>query len=168
MLHNNYYTSPICRRKVEMSHVSKVKVPPSSCCQLGTLEDRLVTELRLEGISDMTAGNAFLPGFMERFNAELAKVPAKPDNLHRLMNKPRTARPRSCAGGISTMSTGNLPATNASGLRWRRIMSPAASSASISIPTPLPTAGRTSAGKAFPARQRLRPQPAACDPCRNY
>ena len=51
-----------------------------------TLQDRLVKELRLEGISDMAAGNAFLPGFMERFNAQFAKVPAKPDNLHRTLN----------------------------------------------------------------------------------
>ena len=31
-----------------------------------TLQDRLVKELRLAGISDMAAGNAFLPGFIER------------------------------------------------------------------------------------------------------
>lgn len=51
-----------------------------------TLQDRLVKELRLAGISDMEAGNAFLPTFMERYNAKFAKVPRRPDNLHRPLN----------------------------------------------------------------------------------
>lgn len=51
-----------------------------------TLQDRLVKELRLAGISDMTAGNAFLPGFMARFNAQFSVAPLKPDNLHRPLN----------------------------------------------------------------------------------
>jgi len=51
-----------------------------------TLQDRLVKELRLVGISDIEAGNTFLPGFMERFNAKFAKTPARPDNLHRSLN----------------------------------------------------------------------------------
>jgi len=51
-----------------------------------TLQDRLVKELRLAGISDMAAGNAFLPGFVACFNARFAKAPARADNLHRAMN----------------------------------------------------------------------------------
>lgn len=51
-----------------------------------TLQDRLVKGLRLEGISDMDAGNAFLPGFVERFNEKFAITPIKSDNLHRALN----------------------------------------------------------------------------------
>ena len=51
-----------------------------------TLQDRLVKELRLAGISDMHAGNAFLPAFMARYNARFAKAPRRPDNLHRALN----------------------------------------------------------------------------------
>ena len=51
-----------------------------------TLQDRLVKELRLAGIDDIEGGNAFLPGFMERYNAKFAKAPAQEDNLHRAMN----------------------------------------------------------------------------------
>jgi len=51
-----------------------------------TLQDRLVKGLRLEGISDMDAGNAFLPVFMERFNEKFAITPQKSDNLHRMLN----------------------------------------------------------------------------------
>lgn len=51
-----------------------------------TLQDRLVKELRLEGISDMEAANALLLGFTERYNAKFAKAPRRADNLHRPMN----------------------------------------------------------------------------------
>lgn len=51
-----------------------------------TLQDRLLKELRLAGISDIAAANAFLPGFTERFNTKFAKAPRRADNLHRPMN----------------------------------------------------------------------------------
>jgi transposase len=51
-----------------------------------TLQDRLVKELRLAGISDMQSANAFLPMFMERYNARFAKAPRRPDDLHRALN----------------------------------------------------------------------------------
>ena len=51
-----------------------------------TLQDRLVTELRLASISDMDTANAFLPAFMKRYNTKFAKVPRRPDNLHRPLN----------------------------------------------------------------------------------
>jgi len=51
-----------------------------------TLQDRLVKELRLAGISDIEAANAFLPVFTTRFNQKFAKVPTRPDNLHRALN----------------------------------------------------------------------------------
>ncbi|MCZ4093344.1 ISNCY family transposase [Sinorhizobium psoraleae] len=51
-----------------------------------TLQDRLVKELRLSGISDMEAGNAFLPGFIARHNARFARTPARSEDLHRPLN----------------------------------------------------------------------------------
>lgn len=48
-----------------------------------TLQDRLVKELRLAGVTGIDAGNAFLPGFIERFNARFAVSPARPDDVHR-------------------------------------------------------------------------------------
>lgn len=53
-----------------------------------TLQDLLVKELRLAGISDMAAGNAFLPGFMARHNERLACHPARSDDLHRPLDVP--------------------------------------------------------------------------------
>jgi hypothetical protein len=40
----------------------------------GTLQDRLVKEMRLSGIDTLVAGNAFLPAFMEKYNARFAKA----------------------------------------------------------------------------------------------
>lgn len=51
-----------------------------------TLQDRLVKELRIAGISNMEDGNAFLAGFVDRYNVKFAKASARPDNLHRALN----------------------------------------------------------------------------------
>jgi transposase len=42
----------------------------------GTLQDRLVAELRLAGIATLPAANAFLPQFTPQFNARFARLPA--------------------------------------------------------------------------------------------
>jgi hypothetical protein len=50
-----------------------------------TLQDRLVKELRLAGVSTMEAGNAFLPTFMADYNARFAKAPFNAKDLYRPM-----------------------------------------------------------------------------------
>jgi hypothetical protein len=55
-----------------------------------TLQDRLVKELRLAGVSTMEAGNAFLPTFMTDYNARFAKAPFNDKDMHR----PMTSRDR--------------------------------------------------------------------------
>ncbi len=50
-----------------------------------TLQDRLVKELRLAGVSTMEDGNAFLPAFMADYNARFAKAPFNDKDLHRPM-----------------------------------------------------------------------------------
>jgi len=48
-----------------------------------TLQDRLVKELRLAGISDIEAANAFLPAFVQDYNQRFAKSPQNPADTHR-------------------------------------------------------------------------------------
>jgi transposase len=48
-----------------------------------TLQDRLVKELRLRGISDPERANAYLPEFMADFNRRFALPPANPVDAHR-------------------------------------------------------------------------------------
>jgi hypothetical protein len=49
----------------------------------GTLQDRLVKELRLAGISTVEAANAWLPGFITDHNARFGREPVNPKDLHR-------------------------------------------------------------------------------------
>jgi len=49
----------------------------------GTLQDRLVKAMRLEGVSTIAEANAFLPGYMARHNQRFAKTPFDPRDLHR-------------------------------------------------------------------------------------
>lgn len=44
----------------------------------GTLQDRLVSELRLRGLTTLEAGNAFVPEFLEDFRRRFARAPAEP------------------------------------------------------------------------------------------
>jgi transposase len=52
-----------------------------------TLQDRLVLELRLAGIKSIKEANAFLPGFIKRFNARFAVVPLEPQSAYRPLEK---------------------------------------------------------------------------------
>jgi hypothetical protein len=49
----------------------------------GTLQDRLVKELRLAGISTVAAANEWLPGLMTSHNDRFGRAPANAKDLHR-------------------------------------------------------------------------------------
>ena len=51
----------------------------------GTLQDRLVKEMRLAVVSTMEAGNAFLDGFLADYNARFSRPAAREANLHRVV-----------------------------------------------------------------------------------
>lgn len=56
--------------------------------QNGTLQDRLVKEMRLEGISDLDAANYFLINeFLPKYNARFRKEPASRANAHRRLSR---------------------------------------------------------------------------------
>lgn len=48
-----------------------------------TLQDRLVKEMRLRGLSSRAAGNAYLPEFIADFNARFAVPARRPEDAHR-------------------------------------------------------------------------------------
>ena len=50
-----------------------------------TMQDRLVKEMRLLGISSMEAGNAYLPAFMQDFNQRFAEEPRSSVDAHRAL-----------------------------------------------------------------------------------
>jgi transposase len=53
----------------------------------GILQDRLVKELRLLGISDIETANTYLPEFVKQYNEKFAKEPKDVTDMHRRLNK---------------------------------------------------------------------------------
>lgn len=49
----------------------------------GVLQDRLIKEMRLAGISSIEEANAFLPKFIEEHNKRFGYPPKNPENAHR-------------------------------------------------------------------------------------
>lgn len=62
-----------------------------------TLQDRLVKALRLAGISDITAANAFLGDYLARHNARFAVTPADDTDAHLLYEGDTAHLARICA-----------------------------------------------------------------------
>ena len=52
-----------------------------------TLQDRLVKELRLAGITTIEEANKFLEKYIPKFNAKFAVIPNRRKNLHKKLNK---------------------------------------------------------------------------------
>lgn len=50
-----------------------------------TLQDRLVKEMRLKGISTIKEGNHYLPEFLQGFNERFSVEPQEKENAHRLL-----------------------------------------------------------------------------------
>jgi hypothetical protein len=61
--------TPAAKGRVERAHL--------------TLQDRLVKELRLRGISDVDSANDFAPEFVEDYNRRFARVPRSEHDAHR-------------------------------------------------------------------------------------
>ena len=53
----------------------------------GTLQDRLVKELRLAGINAMASANVFLETYLPKYNSRFAVRPCKQSNLHKAITK---------------------------------------------------------------------------------
>jgi hypothetical protein len=51
-----------------------------------TLQDRLVKELRLQGVSSIEDANKFLPEFLIKFNQKFTKEPKSSQDVHRKIN----------------------------------------------------------------------------------
>ena len=49
----------------------------------GVLQDRLIKAMRIDGVSDMKAANAYAPRYIEAHNARFARAAANPKELHR-------------------------------------------------------------------------------------
>jgi len=53
----------------------------------GTLQERLVWEMRIEGICTIEEANSFLPKFFEEYNSKYAEQPSNPIDAYRPLNQ---------------------------------------------------------------------------------
>src|SRR5208282_2656232 len=68
-----------CRSTVRSTPGAKGRIERA----FGTLQDRMVKELRLAGVSSIAAANAWLPGFITAYNTRFGRDPANAKDLHR-------------------------------------------------------------------------------------
>ena len=78
----------------------------------GTLQDRLIKELRLSGVCNKEEANMLLEKFMPQYNKRFAKVPLKEGDLHRRLPRGVKFRDILCIKANRTI-------TNDCTVRWR-------------------------------------------------
>ncbi len=72
-----------------------------------TFQDRLVSEMRLEGVSDIDAANRFLPGFLDRYNRRFAVPAAEEGSAYRPMPEGLDPRTVFCFKGSRVVDADN-------------------------------------------------------------
>jgi hypothetical protein len=70
----------------------------------GTLQDRLVKELRLQKISTIEEANTFLPEFLTTYNQRFSKEPRSPINAHRELSQKENLEHILCEKAERTIS----------------------------------------------------------------
>lgn len=86
-LNNRYPMSQLERAAEELGiriiHATSAQAKGRVERDFRTLQDRLVKEMRLEGISDIKAANKFLPGFLKKHNKMFREEAANDADMHR-------------------------------------------------------------------------------------
>jgi len=78
----------------------------------GTLQDRLVKELRLASGSTLDEANRFLDGYLPRFNTQFEREPREPEDLHRSLPKGLKFEEIFCLKTVRTILDGYI-------IRWK-------------------------------------------------
>jgi len=80
--------------------------------EFGTLQDRLVKELRLAGVCTKEEANRFLVSYWPKYNQRFARPALRPENLHRPLPKGLDLRDIFCLKGSRTINNGYM-------VRWK-------------------------------------------------
>jgi hypothetical protein len=91
---------------IEVIHASSPQAKGRIERVFGTLQDRLVKEMRLEGISTLEQANAFLESYLPRHNQKFARQPAKREDLHRRLTPGMRYRDVLCLKEKRTITNG--------------------------------------------------------------
>ena len=74
----------------------------------GTLQDRLVKEMRLAGVATCAEANRFLEVYLPKHNRRFMKAPLRPQDLHRPVPKSLNLEDIFCLQGIRTINNGYI------------------------------------------------------------
>jgi hypothetical protein len=74
----------------------------------GTLQDRLVKEMRLAGVASCAEANRFLDRYLPIHNRRFMKAPLRPQDLHRPVPKSLNLDDIFCLQGIRTVNNGYI------------------------------------------------------------
>jgi len=80
--------------------------------EFGTLQDRLVKELRLAGVCSKDEANRFLVSYWPEHNRRFSRPALRPDDLHRPLPKGLNVRDILCLKGSRTINNGYM-------VRWK-------------------------------------------------
>jgi len=80
--------------------------------EFGTLQDRLVKELRLAGVCTKDEANRFLVGYWPKHNRRFSRPALRPEDLHRPLPKGLNLRDIFCLKGSRTINNGYM-------VRWK-------------------------------------------------
>jgi hypothetical protein len=97
---------------IELIHANSPQAKGRIERTFGTLQDRLVKELRLEAVSTKEEANTALEAFIPRYNARFTKVALKKGDLHRRLPKGLKFRDILCIKAKRTIA-------NDYTIRWR-------------------------------------------------
>jgi transposase InsO family protein len=70
----------------------------------GTLQERLVWEMRVQGISTIEDANGFLPSFFEEYNIKFSVEPENPFDAHRPLSQNQNLKYILCAKEVRTVT----------------------------------------------------------------
>ena len=99
--------------KIEMIHADSPQAKGRVERLFGTLQDRLIKDMRLAEISSIEEANAFLEEYLEDYNGRFSRTPKREGDLHRSLPEDVNLREIFCLRGIRTINDGYI-------IQWKK------------------------------------------------
>jgi len=94
--------------KIEMIHADSPQAKGRVERLFGTLQDRLIKDMRLAKISSIEEANTFLEEYLEDYNERFSRVPKREGDLHRPLPEEINLREIFCLKGTRTINDGYI------------------------------------------------------------
>lgn len=93
---------------IEMIHADSPQAKGRVERLFGTLQDRLIKDMRLAKISSIEEANTFLEEYLEDYNERFSRVPKREGDLHQPLPEEINLREIFCLKGIRTINDGYI------------------------------------------------------------